>query len=301
LYEQFYKFLGRPFSPAADPSCFFLSRQHAEALAIVQYSVLTNAGLTVITGESGLGKTLLLRRAKSNLDETVVLGTVDNAYADLRNVLPWVISAFELRARLDDKVDMHEVLVEFLDEQASEQRRVVLVIDEAQNLSLSALEEVRLLTNLSNRDNHGIQFILLGQPRLKEMLQQDSLHELAQRVTIDFELLPLDYEGTDDYITYRLSLQGGLPELFSYTARAAIYYHSKGIPRLINSICDLALVYGFGESLESIDLKIVKQVMMSQKVSSRYYSRLDLTPEALDLRTAIKASHGSDIGSLSSI
>lgn len=255
-------------------------------------------GLTLITGETGLGKTLLLRRVRSNLDDSVVIGTIDNTHTDFGSVLPWVISAFELRARMNDRVDMHEVLVEFLEENAKEERRVVLVIDEAQNLSLSALEEVRLLLNLSTNDKHGLQFVLLGQPRLRETLQQTSMSELAQRVSIDFELDPLDYESTDDYITYRLSLQGGQPQLFDYTARAAVYYHSKGVPRLINSICDLALVYGFGESLESIDLKIIKRVIQSQKVSLKYFERLKLTAAAVDLKAAIQTSHGVDIASL---
>ncbi len=272
-----------------------MSRQHAEGLAVVQYSLLTNAGLTVVTAEAGLGKTLLMRRIHSNLDESIVLGTIDNTHSDFRNVLPWVISAFELRARMSDDVDMHETLVNFLAEQAEQDRRVVLVIDEAQNLSRSALEEVRLLMNLSTSDKHGLQFVLLGQPRLREILKQESMWELAQRVAIDFELNPLDYESTDDYITYRLSLQGGSPGLFDYTARAAVYYHSKGIPRLINSICDLALVYGFGESLDTVDLKVIKKVMQSQKVSLRTYERLELLPDALDLKAAIQASHGVDI------
>ena len=272
-----------------------MSRQHAEALAVLQYSLLTNAGLTMVTGESGLGKTLLMRRVRSNLDDSIVLGTIDNTHTDFGSVLPWVISAFELRARMNDTVDMHEILAEFLTEQAKLDRRVVLVIDEAQNLSLSALEEVRLLMNLSTSDKHGLQFVLLGQPRLRDMLEQGKMVELAQRVSVDFELDALDYESTDDYITYRLSLQGGLPQLFDYTARAAIFYHSKGIPRLINSICDLALVYGFGESLESIDLRIIKKVMNSQKVSLKFYARMEQTPAALDLKAAIQASHGVDI------
>ena len=248
-----------------------------------------------MTAEAGLGKTLLMRRIHSNLDESIILGTIDNTHSDFRNVLPWVISAFELRAQMSDDVDMHETLVKFLTEQAEQGRRVVLVIDEAQNLSRSALEEVRLLMNLSTSDKHGLQFVLLGQPRLREILKQESMWELAQRVAIDFELNPLDYESTDDYITYRLSLQGGAPGLFDYTSRAAVYYHSKGIPRLINSICDLALVYGFGESLDTIDLKIIKKVMQSQKVSLRTYERLELLPDALDLKAAIQASHGVDI------
>ena len=299
MYEEFYNLLSKPFSGTPDASCFFMSRQHAEALATVQYSLLTSAGLTLVTGESGMGKTVLIRRVMSNLDDSVVVGSIANTHSDFGSILPWIMSAFELRSGLGDSVEMYAALKEFLREQSSQQRRVVLIVDEAQNLSHAALEEIRLLTNLNTSDDHGLQIVLVGQPSLEEKLQQDSMKELAQRVALDFRIEPLDFQDTDEYITYRLSLNGGKPELFDYVSRACIYYHSHGIPRLINSICDLALVYGFGDSLETIDFKVIKRVLLSKKVSMSYFNRLERTRSAVDLHAAILASHGVDIARFS--
>lgn len=299
VYEEFYNLLSKPFSVTPDASCFFMSRQHAEALATVQYSLLTSAGLTLVTGESGVGKTVLIRRVMSNLDDSVVVGSISNTHSDFGSILPWIVSAFELRSSMGDSVEMYGTLKSFLTEQTSQERRVVLIIDEAQNLSQSALEEVRLLTNLNTSDLHGIQVVLVGQPSLDGKLEQDSMKELAQRVALDFRIDPLDFEDTDEYITYRLSLYGGKPELFDYVARACIYYHSHGIPRLINSVCDLALVYGFGDSLETIDFKVVKRVLLSKKVSMSYFNRLERSRSAVDLHAAILASHGVDIARFS--
>lgn len=295
MYEEYYSLLGKPFSQTPDPSCFFMSRQHAEALATVQYSLLTSAGLTLVTAESGLGKTALLRRVMSNLDESVLVGCVANTHSDFNSILPWIMSAFELRSNLSDSVTMYQTLEAFLDEQSSASRRVVLIIDEAQNLSQSALEEVRLLLNLNLNEERGLQMVLVGQPSLEQKLSLDAMKELAQRVALDFKINPLDFEDTDAYITYRLSLCGGKPEIFDYVARATVFYHSCGIPRLINSICDLALVYGFGDSLETIDYRVVHRALLSKKVSLNYFNRLERSKAAVDLHAAILASHGTDI------
>jgi len=295
VYEEFYNLLSKPFSGTPDASCFFMSRQHAEALATVQYSLLTSAGLTLLTGESGVGKTVLIRRVMSNLDDSVVVGNVTHTHSDFASILPWVVSAFELRAGMGDSVDMYETLKTFLLEQTKAQRRVVLIIDEAHNLSQSALEEVRLLTNLNTSDDHGIQMVLIGRPSLDGKLEQGAMKELAQRIALDFRIDPLDFEDTDEYVTYRLSLCGGKPELFDYVARSCIYYHSRGIPRLINSICDLALVYGFGDSLDTIDFKVIKRVLLSKKVSMSYFNQLERSRSSVDLHAAILASHGVDI------
>ena len=249
----------------------------------------------MVTGESGTGKTLLIRRVMGNLDDSVVVGWIANTHSDFGSILPWVLSAFELKANMGDSVDMHETLSAFLDKQASEQRRVVLIVDEAQNLSQNALEEIRLLTNLNTSDERGLQVVLVGQPSLEGKLEQDAMRDLAQRLALDYRIEPFDFETTDDYITYRLSLYGGKPELFDYVSRATIYYHSHGIPRLINSMCDLALVYGFGESLEIIDLKVIKQVILSKKVSMNYFNRLQRSRSAVELHAAIQVSHGVDI------
>ncbi|MEM7221263.1 MAG: AAA family ATPase [Pseudomonadota bacterium] len=299
MYEDFYKFLAKPFSLSADAACFFMSPQHAQALAVLQYSLLTSAGLTLVTGESGTGKTLLVRRVMSNLDDTLVIGNIANTHSDFGSILPWVASSLELSTNGTDAVEIFEALERFVDKQSEADKRVVVIIDEAHNLSLSALEELRLLTNLNTSDARGIQFVLVGQPTLEEKLAQAAVHDLAQRIALDFKLEPFDFETTDEYISYRLSLYGGRPELIDYLSRATVYFHSLGIPRLINSLCDLALVYGFGESLETIDIKVVKKVLLSKKVSLSYFNRLQRSECASKLRESVLTSHGIDIARFS--
>jgi len=279
----------------ADASRYFMGPQHAKSLAALQYSLLSNAGLTLISAGIGMGKSLLIRRAKMNLDDSIVVGMLANTHADFKSVLPWILASFELRSEMSSAVAMYETLNQFLDEMASNEKRVVLVIDEAQNLSNSALEELRLLLNLNDSDKRGIQIVLIGLPLLKDRLMHASMSEIAQRVAVDVELEPLDFQSTDDYITFQLSLVGGKPEIFDYVSRAAIFFHSRGIPRLINSICDLSLVYGFGESLESIDLKLVKNVLLSKKVALNTHHAQTRTAEAADLREAILAARNQDI------
>lgn len=269
------------------------------ALSALQFSILTSAGLTLVTAEAGLGKTLLIRRVMSNLDDSVVLGCVSNTHGDYGSIFPWVLSAFELRGGGLDAVSAHEQLEEFLEKLKVENKRAVIMIDEAQNLSISALEEVRLLLNMNHSDDRGLQVVLVGQPLLGDKLKQDSMSNLAQRLSLDVELEPLDFEMTDEYIDYRLSFYGGKPEIFDYLSRAVIFYHTQGIPRLINNVCDLALVFGYGESLETIDFRTVKQVLLSKKVGLNFFRKLGRSAEAVSLHSAIMASHKVDIAQYS--
>jgi len=176
-----------------------------------------------------------------------------------------------------------------------QQKRVVLVIDEAHNLSDGALEELRLLLNENTSESRGIQLVLLGLPSLAEKLRHKSMVMLSQRIALDLEIERFDFQTTYDYITYCLSLQGGKPELFDYVSRSAVFYHSRGIPRLINSLCDLALVFGYGDSLDSIDSAVIDKVLLSKKVGFHYYSGLERSSEAVALHAAINETHGIDI------
>lgn len=299
MYEEFYNLQKKPFSVKVDESCFFMSRQHADALAAMQYSFMSSAGVTLLTAESGMGKTLIIQRALMAVDDSVIVRSIANTHSDIGSVLPWIMSAFELRSVLDDNVEMFATLNGFLKEQFTQNRRVVLIVEEAQNLSLSALEEIRLVTNLNTSSDFGLQFVLVGKPRLEAMLMQDSMTGLAQRVSLDCRIAPLNFMQTDEYISYRLVQSGGKPELFNYVARACVYYHSRGVPRLINSCCDLALVFGFGESNEVIDFNVIKRVMLSRKASLTYANGVERPRSAIDLHAAILASHGVDIARFS--
>ena len=294
MYEEHFGLLNKPFSFSPDASCFFMSKQHALAVASIQYSMVTNAGIILVSAESGCGKTLLVQRIASTLDDSVRMGFINNTHADFGRVMPWILSAFELSASTTDEVEMQTVLAKFLDDMEDQQKRVILVIDEAHNLSPGALEELRLLLNENTSDSRGIQLVMLGLPSLADKLRDKSMATLSQRIALDVELEAFDFQTTYDYITYCLSLQGGKPELFDYVARAAVFYHSRGIPRLINSLCDLALVFGYGDSLFSIDYKVIDKVLLSKKVGLHYGS-VERSSEAVALHSAINETHRIDI------
>lgn len=294
MYEEHFGLLKKPFSFSPDASCFFMSKQHALALASMQYAMLDNAGIILISAESGFGKTLLVQRVASTMDDSVRMGFINNTHSEFGRVTPWVLSAFELRASPTDELEMKEVLGKFLDDMDDQQKRVVLVIDEAHNLSPSALEELRLLLNENTSETRGIQLVLLGLPSLGKKLRHDSMVTLSQRIALDVELEPFNFQTTFDYITFCLSSQGGKPELFDYVARSAVFYHSRGIPRLINSLCDLALVFAYGDSLDSIDHQVINKVLLSKKVGL-HYGGIERSNEAVALHDAINETHGVDI------
>jgi len=294
VYEEHFGLLNKPFAFSPDASCFFMSKQHALAIASMQYSMLTNAGIILISAESGCGKTLLVQRIASLLGDTARLGFINNTHVDFGPMTPWVLSAFKLRAATTDEVEMHQVLGKFLDLMEDQQKRVMLVIDEAHNLSPESLEELRLLLNLNTSESRGIQLVLLGLPSLAEKLRDPSMVSLSQRIALDVELEPFDFQTTFDYITFHLNLQGGKPELFDYVARSAVFYHSRGIPRLINSLCDLALVFAYGDSLEAIDHQVIDNVLLSKKVGL-HYGGIERSSEADALHAAINETHGVDI------
>ena len=162
MYEDHFGLLNKPFSLSPDASCFFMSKQHASAIASMQYSMLNNAGIILISGEAGCGKTLLVRRIASDQDDSVRMGFITNTHVDFGRVTPWILSAFELPASPTDEVEMQTVLGSFLDDMEDQQKRVVLVIDEAHNLGSEALEELRLLLNENTSEHRGIQLVLLG-------------------------------------------------------------------------------------------------------------------------------------------
>jgi len=266
----------------------------------MQYAMLSSTGIILITGESGCGKTLLVRRIASNQDDSVRMGFINNTHANFGPVMPWILSAFELPASPTNEVEMQQALGKFLDDMEDQQKRVVLVIDEAHNLSTEALEELRVLLNENTSDSRGIQLVLLGMPSLAAKLRHESMVMLSQRIALDVELEAFDFKTTYDYISFCLSLQGGKPELFDYVARSAVFYHSHGIPRLINSLCDLALVFAYGDSLDCIDYTVIDKVLRSKEVGLHHYAGTERSSEAVALHAAINETHGIDIAGFSS-
>ncbi len=263
MYESYYGLRERPFSLLPDPAFLFMSEKHRRALAMLRYGLMNEAGFTVITGEIGSGKTTLIRELLNEIerDYNITAATVSNTHRTFGELLEWVLLAFNLEYRGKKKVELYQTLAEFIAKEHSQGRRTVLIIDEAQNLDAEALEQLRMLSNINADKDQLLQLILVGQPSLREILRLPELRQFAQRIGVAFNLKTLNLEETWQYIRHRLQVAGGDPNLFDTKACAAVHYYTGGTPRLINVLCDTALVYGFGEQKQRIDLNLVCEVM----------------------------------------
>lgn len=300
MYESFYALSRRPFSLTPDPSFLFLSDQHAHALATLQYGITSEAGVTVLTGEVGTGKTTLLREVLRQIDPDCTVGVLTNTHAGFGELLSWILMAFEIGSESHDKVVMYRALIDYLSQQHVAGRRVVLVVDEAQNLDLGQLEELRLLSNLNLGDGIVLQLVLVGQPELGAMLARDELRQFSQRISVEYDIPVLDLQQTSDYISYRLSVADGDPSLFDRFARFAVYYHSRGIPRLVNNICDLALTFGYGDGKPIVDLQLIEKVMSGKKITRHHLKNSPAGPCAERLRERLIKRSGIDIAAVGS-
>jgi len=265
MYETFYGFGEKPFSLLPDPTFLFLSPKHQKALTMLQFGMMNQAGFTVITGEIGSGKTTLIRQLLSEIGEDVTVGLVSNTHRSFGELLQWVLLAFGLEYRDKKKVELYQTLADFIVKEYSKDRRTVLIIDEAQNLDVDALEELRMLSNINSDKDQFLQLILVGQPHLRETLRRPEMHQFAQRIAVDYSLTTLTLEETWQYIRHRLKVAGGDPNLFDTKACAAVYYYTSGTPRLINSLCEQSLVVGFAEQKKRIDVDIVCDVVRERQ------------------------------------
>jgi general secretion pathway protein A len=259
MYQRHYGLDQRPFSIAPDPRYLFMSQRHREALAHLLYGVGEGGGFVQLTGEVGTGKTTLCRGLLEQLPEGV----------DVALILNPKVTALELIATVCDELGVSypagttstKTLTDLLNQHLLQAhgagRHTVLVIDEAQNLSAEVLEQVRLLTNLETSREKLLQIILIGQPELRELLGREELRQLAQRVTARYHLQPLDRDETRAYIEHRIQISGGSPGLFHRRSFDRIYRLTGGVPRLINVLCDRALLGGYVEGKERIDSGVV--------------------------------------------
>jgi general secretion pathway protein A len=260
MYEAFYGLQEKPFSILPDPDLIYWGENHRLAIAMLEFGVLNNAGFTVITGEIGSGKTTLIRFLLRKIDPKIIVGLISNTPAEAEGLLSWVMMA--LNQPFEDSYPrLFKKFQQFLFDEFRKGRRVILIIDEAQNLGPAALEEIRMMSNVNADKNQFLQIILVGQPQLKDKLRAPQLVQFAQRVSSDFHLKPLSASDVGQYINYRLSAVGAKTKLFSPKACDLVAQASRGIPRTINIICDTALVYGFAAQAGLITPDIVKLVI----------------------------------------
>ena len=239
-----------------------MSRAHENAYTHLEYAISENKGFVVITGEIGAGKTTLINHLLRRIGQTFQVGLVNHTNASPLQFIRMACQEFELDVEGLDKAEMLDRFHQFLLAQFSRRRRVILIIDEAQNLPLRTIEEIRMLSNLEAEKHHLIQMILAGQPELRGKLKRKALAQFAQRVTVHTHLEGLGEEEVGRYIGHRLLVAGGgTPDIFDKDAVAAVARHSRGIPRIINSLCDAALVYGFADNLKKIDVRVIEEVV----------------------------------------
>jgi putative secretion ATPase (PEP-CTERM system associated) len=262
MYERFYRLRERPFALTPDPDYLYPSRVHKEALSYLRYGIESHAGFVVITGAIGSGKTTLLQTMLRGLDGQTTVARVMNTLLDPRELLESAMIDVGLDPAGKSKPAMLKAFGEFLVNERSAGRLVLLVIDEAQNLTLPALEEIRMLSNLETEKSKLLQIILIGQPDLRDKLDRPELEQLRQRITVSYHLEPLDADETAHYINHRLARAAiGAPLEFPDEVTEAIHARSGGVPRLINVIADATLVFGYGEERSVIDGELVREVI----------------------------------------
>jgi general secretion pathway protein A len=265
MYERHFGFNSKPFALTPDPAFLYLSRQHAMALTILEYGLESQAAFFLLTGDIGSGKTTLVRKLLRQLDDEVVVGLITNTHARFKSVYEWALSALSVGSSDDSDIAKYEALVDSFVREYAKGRRTLLIFDEAQNLSVEMLEELRLLSNVNSEQDLVLQILLVGQPELRATLARPELVQFAQRVSVDFHLRPLDAHETQAYIRHRLEVAGGAPSLFVAEAIALIHTRTGGVPRLLNLLCDFALVYAFADGRQSIDADLIELVLHDRK------------------------------------
>ena len=264
MYEAYYGLQEKPFSILPDPDTIYWGQNHRLAFAMLEFGVMNNAGFTVITGEIGSGKTTLIRYLLRKLDPQIRVGLISNTPQGKAELLQWVLMSLDQPFE-DSYPNLFKRFQAFLRDQYLRGGRTILIVDEAQNLGLEALEELRMLSNINADRDQFLQIILVGQPQLKDLLRSPELLQFAQRVSSDFHLKPLNPSEVKEYINYRLRAAGCQERLFTDEACRAIAHASQGIPRTINILCDTALVYGYASSADNVTADLVAMVIENKK------------------------------------
>ena len=276
IYNDFFGLHERPFSLVPDPDFLFWSDSHRSAYTMLEYGLFTRAPITLITGEVGAGKTTLLHQLLKGMDDDVSVGLISNASGDRGELLRWVLLALSQEARPEETyVDLFNRFQTYLIEEYAAGRHVVLIFDEAQNLSRAALEELRMFTNINANKDELLQLVLVGQPELRDLVRQPDLTQFAQRVAASFHLKAMDADTVRAYIAHRMKKAGARDEIFSERACAIIYNATDGVPRLVNQLCDLVLVYAFSDGQPAVVQETVQRVLDD----GVFFGRRDLAQE----------------------
>ena len=264
MYEAFYGLREKPFSILPDPDLIYWGLNHRWAFAMLEFGILNNAGFTVITGEIGSGKTTLLRKLLRSVSRDIAISLISNTPPEGSGLLQWILMSLDQPFE-DSYPVLFQRFQRFLHDQYARNSRTILIVDEAQNLGMKALEELRMLSNINADKRQYLQIILVGQPQLKDMLRSPQLLQFAQRVSSDYHLGALEPGAVIHYINFRLNAVGARTQLFSDEACRIIADASRGIPRTINILCDTALTYGFAANTKQITADLVTSVIENKE------------------------------------
>jgi len=267
MYENYFGLTEKPFSLMPDPAFLYFGKHHRNAMTMLEYALEHGSGFALVSGEVGSGKTTLVRYLLTRFSSGVLVGLLNNTHRNLRTLMPWVANALGVPSAGLNETQLYDAFVEHLLREFARGRRVILIVDEAQNLSVDLLEELRVLSNLNNDKDLLLQTLLVGQPEVRDTIKRPEMRQFAQRISVDYHLGNLPPAEVSAYVRHRLVVAGGTPELFSKEALDLLQRHTGGVPRLINMICDLALVYGFSEQVPTIDGALMEQVIRDRAFS----------------------------------
>ncbi len=262
IYTAHFGLTERPFSLLPDPDFLFWSKDHLKAYTMLEYGILTRAPITLITGEVGAGKTTLLHHLLKSVGDDVKIGLISNAHGDRGELLRWVLMALDQPVPADATyVDLFAAFQNYLIEEYAGGHRVILIFDEAQNLSQESLEELRMFTNINSNKDELLQLVLVGQPELQGIVRRPEMRQFAQRVASSFHLNAMGVRTVRKYVGHRLEVAGAERNFFSPGATELVHEATGGVPRLVNQLCDLSLVYAFTHGRKGVVRHTVQKVL----------------------------------------
>ncbi|WP_417542110.1 ExeA family protein [Methylophaga thalassica] len=285
MYTEHFGLNFKPFNLVPDPKFLYLSPVHKKALTMLEYGLMSQAGFTVVTGEIGAGKTTLVRSLLNKLDDEYLIGLINNTSESFGQLMEWVLDALEIPSSATDNAGRYRDYVDFVIDQHAKGKKIVLIVDEAQNLSVKALEELRLLSNVNIDADIFMQLVLTGQPELSDKLNLPELEQFAQRIGVEYHLRALSYPETQKYIEHRMEVAGADHKIFTNEACAAIFCYSEGVPRRINNLCDFALVYAFADDSKEVNVNTVIDMIKDKRSSTIIKMKESQNPDVKRVRS----------------
>ena len=273
MYLSHYNLAEKPFQISTDPKFLWLGEKHREALAVLKYSIINNQGFVLLTGDVGTGKTTLINGLVNSLDEGTIVAVVSDPNLNRLEFFNLITRAFKINRVFKNKLGFTIFFGKFLNYAHKNNKKVLLVIDEAQNISLELLEEIRLLSNIEIPERKLLNIFFVGQNEFNNILMRNECRPLRQRITMTYNIEPFTEEETREYITHRLKVAGTTSEIFNNGATGKIHSFSKGYPRLINIISDHALLTGYVKNLTTITPKIIKECTKELSLPGEIKSR----------------------------